>query len=260
MAQSGRVSGIRLTEGPTLNALGWQAKCTRRRHLGPPSGAPIEYRVVQIYSRDRGQRDITLNSFTTGYEASLNAWFAKQMPRGVNLTFECLPSYDVILSVLDTDGVGCMAALIIKDAAGRVYPLQGMRLAPGMFFHPQIYRGDGENMRLPDGECSVESKRGPEYLRDIQRVAIGPGQRRIEVHLKRWIDPAKWGWYSGDPHIHASGCAHYEQPTEGIAPESIIRQVRGEALSIGEVLTWGGGYYYQKTALYRSGGQSARVA
>ena len=45
-------------------------------------------------------------------------------------------------------------------------------------------------------------------------------RRRIEVNLVRWIDPAKWGWYSGDTHIHAGGCAHYVHPTEGVSPET----------------------------------------
>jgi hypothetical protein len=69
---------------------------------------------------------------------------------------------------------------------------------------------------------------------------------RIEVKLQRWIDPGKWGWYSGDTHIHAGGCAHYSSPTEGVAPETMIRQARGEGLVIGDVLTWAPSWYYQK--------------
>lgn len=210
------------------------------------SGAPVEYRVVQLYSRDRGRRQVILNSYTTHYSSARNAWLAKQLSRGAHLTFECLPSYDVTLGILDTDGRGCMAALTIKDGQGRVYPFQGMRLAPDMFFQPQIYRADRETVRLPDGEYTVESGRGPEYLRDIRKVAIRAGERRIQVRLERWVDPAKWGWYSGDTHIHAAGCAHYEHPTEGVSPETMIRQVRGEGLSVGDVLSWGPGWYYQK--------------
>jgi hypothetical protein len=214
------------------------------------SGAPLEYRVVQLYSRDRGQRDIVLNSYTTtttsGSESDANAWTARQFPRGAVLTFECLPSHNVVLNVLDASGVSCMAALIIKDGQGRIYPLQSMRLAPDMFFQPQIYRADGETVRMPDGEYTIESNRGPEYLRGFRQVIIGEGQRQISVRLLRWIDPAQWGWYSGDTHIHAGGCAHYEHPTEGVSPETMIRHVRGEGLSIGDVLSWGPSWYYQK--------------
>jgi hypothetical protein len=77
-------------------------------------------------------------------------------------------------------------------------------------------------------------------------MTIGDGHDQIDVKLQRWIDPAKWHWYSGDTHIHAAGCAHYDIPTEGVSPETMIRQVRGEALSIGDVLTWGPSWYYQK--------------
>ena len=55
------------------------------------------------------------------------------------------------------------------------------------------------------------------------------------------------GWYSGDHHIHAAGCAHYERPTEGVYPQDMMRHVLGEDLKIGSVLTWGPGWYFQKT-------------
>src|SRR5262249_52563265 len=60
------------------------------------SGASVEYRVVQLYSRDRGQRAVVLNGFTS---PEANWWFAKQFPRGAHLTFECVPSNDVELSI-----------------------------------------------------------------------------------------------------------------------------------------------------------------
>jgi hypothetical protein len=65
--------------------------------------------------------------------------------------------------------------------------------------------------------------------------------------LERWIDPAKIGWFSGDHHIHAAGCAHYDRPTEGVYPADMMRHVVGEDLKIGSVLTWGPGWYFQKT-------------
>ena len=71
--------------------------------------------------------------------------------------------------------------------------------------------------------------------------------RTITFQLERWIDPAKMGWYSGDHHIHAAGCAHYERPTEGVYPKDMIRHTVGEDLKIGSVLTWGPGWYFQKS-------------
>jgi hypothetical protein len=54
------------------------------------------------------------------------------------------------------------------------------------------------------------------------------------------------GWYSGDHHVHAAGCLHYESPTEGVLPQDMIRHILGEGLNIGAILTWGPAYYYQK--------------
>src|SRR5262249_12570621 len=144
------------------------------------------------------------------------------------------------------DGRACVASLTIKDNAGRICPPMAMRIAPDMAFQPQVYRADGESLCLPDGEYLIESKRGPEYLSARKTIGVDAGHTRIDVRLQRWIDPAKWGWYSGDTHLHAAGCAHYELPTEGVSPETMVRHVRGEGLAIGEVLTWGPGYYYQK--------------
>ncbi|HUE70022.1 MAG TPA: CehA/McbA family metallohydrolase, partial [Pirellulaceae bacterium] len=53
-------------------------------------------------------------------------------------------------------------------------------------------------------------------------------------------------FYSGDHHIHAAGCAHYTSPTEGVLPEHMFRQVKGEGLNVGCVLTWGPCYRYQR--------------
>jgi hypothetical protein len=64
--------------------------------------------------------------------------------------------------------------------------------------------------------------------------------------LQRWIDPSKFGYYSGDHHIHAAGCSHYTTPTQGVNPADMMRHILGEAVNVGSVLTWGPGYYHQK--------------
>jgi len=207
----------------------------------PLSGVPLEYRVMQLFSRDRGRRRANLTLYTLARSGGSPVDAAL-----CEFEFECLPSRTVTLSVRDTDGRGCVAAITIKDRLARVYPPQAMRLAPDMPFQEHVYRGDGETVRLPDGEYVVETRRGPEYLRGIQTVTIDASHSSMDLQLRRWIDPATWGWYSGDTHIHAGGCLHYQIPTEGVAPETIIRHVRGEGLSIGDVLSWGPSWYYQK--------------
>ncbi len=205
----------------------------------PLSGLPIEYQVLKVFSRDRGPRhgDLTLSTFPkSGQAGSATHGFE----------FSCLPTRDIALAIRDADGRGCVASLTVSDALGHIYPPQAMRLAPDMFFQQHVYRADGESLRLPDGEYTVVSRRGPEYLVGTQRVSIGGSNGRIDVKLSRWIDPAQWGWYSGDTHLHAGGCAHYQVPTEGVSPETMIRHVRGEGLCVGDVLSWGPSWYYQK--------------
>jgi hypothetical protein len=241
--------GDRLNKGPIIEKL-WVLS---RIHAESPategdrakpfqlSGMPVEYRIIELFSRDSGHRS---DRFTLYAFPKDGGWPYDSGHR--ELDFDCLPSRPVSLAVRDADRRGCVASLSFKDRQDRVYPPQAMRVAPDLYFQPQIYRGDGETIRLPDGEYTVESERGPEYLRGTQTVAIDAGHARIEVKLQRWIDPAKWGWYSGDTHIHAGGCAHYSSPTEGVAPETMIRQARGEGLVIGDVLTWAPSWYYQK--------------
>ncbi len=221
-------------------------------HQAPPigsflSGNAVEYQVLKIYSRDRGRREMQLDFTTTEIEDFEYSVQHRSPPyeRSAHFIFQCLPAHDIALAIRDTDGRGCTASLVIKDGLGRIYPFQAMRLAPDMFFHPQVYRADGETVTLPDGDYVVEARRGPEYLVERQSLRVAGGGA-LRVDLKRWIDPTRWGWYSGDTHIHGSGCAHYESPTEGVTPETIVRHVRGEGLAIADVLSWGPGWYYQK--------------
>ena len=242
--------GDRLNKGPLIEKMWLMSQIYEASPAAPRdqanktiqlSGIPVEYRIIELFSRASGRRT---DKFTIQGFPKDDGWPYDAGHR--ELDFDCLPSRLVSLAVRDADGRGCIASLAIKDRLDRVYPPQAMRVAPDLYFQPQIYRGDGETILLPDGEYRVESKRGPEYLPCTQSVTIDPGHTRIEVKLQRWIDPAKWSWYSGDTHIHAGGCAHYSSPTEGVAPETMIRQARGEGLVIGDVLTWAPSWYYQK--------------
>ena len=140
-----------------------------------------------------------------------------------------------------------MASFVIRDRLDRIYPLPAKRLAPDFFFQPQIYRADGETVQLPAGYYTVQYSGGPEYVPRTQEFVAGEaGPNEISFQLDRWIDPSQYGWYSGDHHIHAAGCSHYMNPTEGVEPKDMIRQILGESLNTASVLTWGPDYYYQK--------------
>lgn len=205
------------------------------------SGLGLEYAVLAITSRDAGQRSAKI-SFNVG-QGSQDIGFRND----VVIVFNALPTRPVTIRVKDENGRPSMASLIIRDRLNRLYPNPAKRLAPDFFFQPQVYRADGETVALPDGYYTIEYTGGPEYLTRTREFAMdskSPGE--VMCQLTRWIDPSKMGWYSGDHHIHAAGCSHYMNPTEGVEPRDMIRQILGEHLNLAAVLTWGPDYYYQK--------------
>jgi hypothetical protein len=212
------------------------------------TGLGLEYQILQVASRDRGTRSAQIG-FSVG-QGTQDIGFRND----VLVLFDALPAHPVTLKIRDESGQPALASLLVRDGVGRIYPSPAKRLAPDFPFQEQVYRADGETLLLPPGSYTVTSSRGPEYLKATQDLRV-EGPRELAVRLERWIDPAKLGWYSGDHHIHAAGCAHYDNPTQGVSPKDMWRQVEGEALNVGSVLTWGPCYYHQKR--FFSGGDDA---
>jgi hypothetical protein len=203
------------------------------------SGLRVEYAILQIYSRDVGQRTATLG-FNVG-QGTQDIGFRND----VDILFTALPSHPVRLKVLDENGQPVTAAFLIEDEVNRIYPNISKRLAPDFFFQPQVYRADGDTINLPSGSFKLTVSRGPEYVPEARRIVLA-GPEEWLFRLVRWIDPSRYGWYAGDHHIHSAGCSHYENPTEGVLPKDMWPQITGEALSVASVLTWGPSYYFQK--------------
>ncbi|HUE21998.1 MAG TPA: CehA/McbA family metallohydrolase [Bryobacteraceae bacterium] len=205
------------------------------------SGLALDYRILEIYSRDSGQRSAQI-SFNVG-QGSQDIGFRND----ILVLCNALPAHVVKLRVRDEKGRPAMASFVIRDRLNRLYPSPSKRLAPDFFFQPQIYRADGESISLPAGYYNITYTGGPEYRVHTKEFAVDDkGPSELAFQLERWIDPASYGWYSGDHHVHAAGCSHYQNPTEGVLPQDMIRQISGEGLNIGSVLTWGPDYYYQK--------------
>ncbi len=148
--------------------------------------------------------------------------------------------------VYDLKGLPAVASFTIRDAQGRIHPMQSKRLEPDFFFQTQIYRAHGEVVPLPAGNYTITCSRGPESVSEDQTVIISPEQREVNYTVKRWVNPMARGWFSGDHHIHGAGCLHYTKPTEGANPESMHRHTMGEDLKVGCSLNWGPGFDYQK--------------
>ena len=204
------------------------------------SGLPLEYRIIQLYSRDAGKREGKI-AFNVG-QGTQDIGFRNE----ADLLFECLPASEVIFRVRDENNQPTTAMFVIRDKAGLVYPSQAKRLAPDFAFHPQVYRADGEMEKLPPGEYAVEYTRGPEYVTKTAAFKVDGRKENWSFNLERWVDPSKLGWWSGDHHIHAAGCAHYTKPTEGVHAPDMMRHCLGEDLKVGCNLTWGPCFDYQK--------------
>ena len=189
------------------------------------SGLELEYAIALIYSSESGRREVTI-SFDAG-QGTQDLGFRGEAP----VLFTVKPAVAVRLSVLDHDGHPTTGRFQFEDQQGHVFPPQGKRLAPNLFFQKHIYRVDGEDVLLPPGQLTMFYGRGPEY-RWIKRTVTIPdpgagssgAKPEIAVRLERWIDPASRGYFSGDHHIHAAGCAHYTSPTEGVEPSDMFRR------------------------------------
>lgn len=241
------------------------------------SGLKLEYAVLQVYSKDAGQREAEIG-FNIG-QGTQDIGFRNT----VNILFNIRPSVKVVFRVKDDDGSPAMGSFIITDGIEHVaedtlsnenyrvtlarqeywvpskelrgiYPLPSRRVAaydeyPDFFFQPQVYRSDGEHVQLPPGTYNIIFTRGPEYLTQAKRITVPSNVDSFEVsfQLKRWINLAKLGWYSADHHVHAAGCSHYESPEEGVPPLDMWRQIIGEDLNVAAVLAWGPSWYHQKS-------------
>jgi hypothetical protein len=210
--------------------------------LEPLSGLEVEYRIALIYASEAGKREALIQFDVE--QGNQDLGFRGEVP----VLFDIRQAVRVPLDIRDHDGQPSTARLEIRDSRGIVYPPQAKRLAPDFFFQPQIYRHNGESVLLPTGKFRVTFSRGPEYLVETKEfeVEANANSKPLEIQLARWVNPQKYGYFSGDHHIHAAGCAHYQFPTQGVAPPDMFRQVKGEGLNVGCILTWGPCYDFQR--------------
>lgn len=205
------------------------------------SGHSSEYKIVLIASAEAGSREATME-FNIG-QGTQDLGFRSEVP----VLFSVRPAVAVTVNISDHDGRPTTGRLEFRDAAGRVYPPQPKRLAPDFFFQPQIYRASGDSVLLPPGEFTLTAGRGPEYRRQQQQVIIPDARSHsINIELERWVKPSDYGYFSGDHHIHGAGCSHYTSPTQGVTPQDMFAQVKGEGLNVGCVLTWGPCFDHQR--------------
>jgi hypothetical protein len=58
------------------------------------------------------------------------------------------------------------------------------------------------SVALPPGKYTVIVQRGKEYLPETRTVDIADEDASISVRLRRWVNMAERGWFSGETHVH----------------------------------------------------------
>lgn len=55
---------------------------------------------------------------------------------------------------------------------------------------------------LPPGKYTLTVERGKEYLTAKKEIEVDTQPLDVKIELRRWINMAERGWYSGDTHVH----------------------------------------------------------
>ena len=145
--------------------------------------------------RERGRKREGKLTFDVG-QGSQDLGFRSE----VDILFTITPSAKVTLRVLDFNDKPTTGSFLIRDERQRVYPSQTKRLAPDFFFHPQVYRADGESVALPPGKYTIEYSRGPEY-RKRKQTSDHHGQQPADADVPAGaLDRSGEAW-AGTPAI-----------------------------------------------------------
>jgi hypothetical protein len=87
------------------------------------------------------------------------------------------------------------------DGSAVVYKKQNWANKKSVEFHTTI-SAHPFKISLPAGQYTVTIERGKEYFTLTRNVTVGVEPVNLKFRLKRWIDMAQLGWYSGDTHVH----------------------------------------------------------
>jgi hypothetical protein len=214
----------KLTAGQVANRFLEIQMYLNRPMLPNLSGLKLEYAIVQLYSKDAGQREVEIG-FNIG-QGTQDIGFRNT----VNILFNSSPSVNVTMHIKDEDGAPSVASFIIADGIERIlddsvqtvrnadfrlvasrgnmnfgrsspngykipaalkgiYPLPARRVAeydeyPDFFFQPQIYRQDGEHVQLPSGKYNITFTKGPEYIKQYVQLVVPVGVKNYDVSFQ----------------------------------------------------------------------------
>lgn len=109
------------------------------------------------------------------------------------------------IRVVDEHGRPTAARLRLRDPAGTLVPVRTTKPQSAIAAHPKFadlgVTFDGSiSIDVPAGDARVLVDRGTEY----EPVTMSAARLKATntIRLRRWIDMARLGWWSGDLHVH----------------------------------------------------------
>jgi hypothetical protein len=118
--------------------------------------------------------------------------------------------------ILDAATGAPLPARLHIEGGGKAYLARVLSPA-GSAIHYEKRRGESSEVHttlsahpfaadLPPGSYTLTAERGKEYFPESVAVKVeaGAAPAPVTIRLRRWIDMAKLGWYSGDTHVHRS--------------------------------------------------------
>lgn len=107
------------------------------------------------------------------------------------------------------------ARLYIQSSAGKWFWARSTsRFKPAVEYRKQRSKSSVEmhttlpahpfEVDLPPGQYTLTVERGKEYFPVTRTIQVGNKPMSVTLKMRRWINGAKRGWYSGDTHVHRS--------------------------------------------------------
>lgn len=88
-----------------------------------------------------------------------------------------------------------------KDGAAIEYRKQRLEHSRSVEMHTTL-SAHSFTLALAPGKYTFTVERGKEYLPESRVVTVGTDPMELQFKLRRWIDMAALGWFSGETHVH----------------------------------------------------------
>ena len=149
------------------------------------------------------------------------------MKRFEHLFLAMVFAVSALVSLLAAEPGITMTGTVMDASSGRPLPARVyIRSTDGTWFFPKSASPDGSavqyrrqvgtasvemhttlsahpfTLELPPGRFVFSAEHGKEFLPAEQVVEVGKNPAHVELRLKRWINMAARGWFSGDTHSH----------------------------------------------------------